>query len=44
MGNIRWRVKVGVKDVPVPRLKVTITGPWLPKVDRIAVPAKEAGP
>ena len=39
MGNSRSWVKVGVRDVPAPRLRVTHGGPWLPEVAPIAVPA-----
>ena len=42
--NILSRVKVGVRDVPLPRPKVTHAGPWLPSAGPVAVPAKEAGP
>ena len=42
MGNIRSRVRVGVKEIPLLRPKVIHDGPWIPVVGPVAVPVKEA--
>ena len=44
MGNIRSKVKVGARNVPLPRPQATHAGPWLPAAGPVAVPAKVAGP
>ena len=44
MGNIRSRVKVGARDVPLPRPKVTHAGPWILVAVPVAIPVKEASP
>ena len=43
MGNIRSRVKVGVRDVLVLGPRVAPAGPWLPGATPRVVPAARAG-